>query len=150
MGGEIGQWHEWNCKEEISWDLLQVPYHQQLHRCMKELYALYSSQDPLWYYDNSDANSNRGFAWLLCAPPLVSYFRRGSRENLLCIHNFYEGKIKNAQLPIDSNHSWKVLFSTDCKEYGGLGEMDDPIICKGKSLCLTLPPLTTLILSREG
>ncbi len=38
MGIELGQWNEWNCKEEIAWNLLQYHRHQQLQgafRCIE-------------------------------------------------------------------------------------------------------------------
>ena len=43
MGGEFGQWLEWNCKEEIHWDVLGMPYHQQLQECVIQLNVFYKN-----------------------------------------------------------------------------------------------------------
>ena len=32
MGGEIGQWNEWNCKIEIEWYLLDFPLHRGIQK----------------------------------------------------------------------------------------------------------------------
>ena len=41
MGIELGQWREWNCKEEIAWNLLQYHRHQQLQSTIKALNHFY-------------------------------------------------------------------------------------------------------------
>ena len=41
MGGEIGQWNEWNCKREIEWFLLNYPSHRGIQNMVKELNHFY-------------------------------------------------------------------------------------------------------------
>ena len=51
MGGEFGQWLEWNCKEEIHWDVLTMPYHRQLQSCAAALNAFYKTHPALFKGD---------------------------------------------------------------------------------------------------
>ena len=37
MGGELGQWREWNHDSSIDWDLLKEPLHQGASRLIEQL-----------------------------------------------------------------------------------------------------------------
>ena len=41
MGGEFGQWNEWNYDASLQWDLLQWESHQGLQKCVADLNRLY-------------------------------------------------------------------------------------------------------------
>ena len=61
MGGEIGQWNEWNCKGEIEWILAYFPHTMELQTMVKELNHLYLKDSPcLWERDFD----YEGFEWV--------------------------------------------------------------------------------------
>ncbi|MBM3198600.1 MAG: 1,4-alpha-glucan branching protein GlgB, partial [Chlamydiae bacterium] len=86
MGGEIGQWSEWNCKEELDWFLLQYPLHQGLQACIRDLNHLYRQESALWQDDNPPC-----FSWVDFSDrqnSIISYLRKDDNLVLFCVHNF--------------------------------------------------------------
>lgn len=143
MGGEIGQWHEWSCKEELHWDVLAMPYHHQLQAMAAALGTFYQKHPALF----GDDFSNKGFEWISASDEtncVLSYLRKGKGETLLCIHHFSPEEIENYLLPFKGEA--EEIFSTDSKEYGGYGIMNSNIHVEKQGIRLTLPPLATLIL----
>ncbi len=59
MGGEFGQFIEWNFQQQLDWMLLEYPAHEGLQRFSAALNRLYAQQPALWQQDESWA----GFAW---------------------------------------------------------------------------------------
>ena len=51
MGGEFGQWNEWNHDESLQWDLLQWQSHQGVQRYLADLNALYRREPALHEVD---------------------------------------------------------------------------------------------------
>ncbi len=47
MGGEFGQWTEWNEAKSLDWHLLEQRDHQQLHAFVRDLNQLYLSEPAL-------------------------------------------------------------------------------------------------------
>jgi 1,4-alpha-glucan branching enzyme len=60
MGGEIGQYREWNFEGELDWALLDEPDHAGLKRLMRDLNALYKRYPALHELDDKPA----GFRWI--------------------------------------------------------------------------------------
>ena len=102
MGGEFGEWREWNVKERISWDLLAYPLHQGLQLCIKDLNRLYLDYPQL---------QSLHFEWVQ-KEGCTLVFRR---ENILCIHHMMPHPV---YFPFDG----EVLLNTDDRKYGGRGE----------------------------
>ncbi len=145
MGGEIGQWHEWNCKEELHWDVLTMPYHQKLQDCIAALNGFYLAHPALFSGDFS----KKGFEWVATSDEthgILSYFRRGEGETLLCIHHFSPEELENYLIPIKNCREPKEIFSTDSKEYGGCGIMNREIKVEKGGIRLNIAPLSTLII----
>src|SRR5262249_2138588 len=44
MGGDFGQWNEWNHESSLDWHLLQYPFHSGLRRWMRDLNTFYRGQ----------------------------------------------------------------------------------------------------------
>src|SRR2546422_10816915 len=47
MGGEFGQWHEWNFAESLDWHLLEPPsdpHHAQLRDYLRDLNEIYQRE----------------------------------------------------------------------------------------------------------
>ena len=53
MGGEIGQWSEWNHDWQLDWALLDHDYHRKIQAYVKALNKLYIEQPALYEVDFS-------------------------------------------------------------------------------------------------
>jgi 1,4-alpha-glucan branching enzyme len=62
MGGEIGQWHEWNHDWQLDWEVLGDPRHAGLQRWVSDLNRVYHAEPALWNADFDPA----GFSWIDC------------------------------------------------------------------------------------
>jgi hypothetical protein len=62
MGGEIGQWREWNHDWQLDWEVLGDPKHAGLQRWVRDLNRVYHEQPSLWDADFDPA----GFSWIDC------------------------------------------------------------------------------------
>jgi len=82
MGGEFGQWHEWNFKESLDWHLLEPPsspYHTQLRDFVRDLNLLYQQEPALSELDNDP----EGFSWIDphdSDNSVISFIRRARRH----------------------------------------------------------------------
>lgn len=146
MGGEIGQWNEWYCKEEVHWFLLQYPMtHQGVQKMVKEINRFYLDHSPLWEKD-FDYN---GFEWVNFSDvnnSVISYRRKGSENyELLCVHNFTPGFFEKYFLPLSGFKKVREIFNTDDEIYGGSGKKNASVTILPKGIEIILPPLATLI-----
>ena len=89
MGQEFGQWHEWDEKVSLDWNLLEEPANKDLKdywsKCLK-LYAKY----PVLSEGDCDSES---FKWINCndeEKSIYSYMRldKSGKNNLLFAFNF--------------------------------------------------------------
>ncbi len=120
MGGELAQWQEWNCLEELPWHLLQDPAHSGVQRMVREMVHLYRKRPALWKRDSS----YEGFSWVDFADrqnSVISYLRCSEGEQLLCLHNFTPNFCPDYQLHLPGVRSVRKLFCSDQLEYGGSG-----------------------------
>jgi 1,4-alpha-glucan branching enzyme len=62
MGGEIGQWREWNHDWQLDWEALGDPRHAGLQRWVRDLNQIYAREASLWDADFEP----RGFTWIDC------------------------------------------------------------------------------------
>ncbi|HEX7120939.1 MAG TPA: 1,4-alpha-glucan branching protein GlgB, partial [Gemmatimonadaceae bacterium] len=60
MGGEFGQWREWNHDESLDWHLLAEPAHQGVQRWVRDLNHLVRVEPALHELDCDPA----GFSWI--------------------------------------------------------------------------------------
>ena len=60
MGGEFGQWREWNHDGALDWHLQSQPLHNAMRRWVTDLNALYTSEPALHRLDFDP----RGFQWI--------------------------------------------------------------------------------------
>jgi len=93
MGGELGQWNEWNCKEGLHFELLQMPYHQKLQNCVAELNTLYRAHPALWEEDFSKEGWEMVSSWSLMRMSTSGSFPlhlRYLRHNTRVKHYFWK------------------------------------------------------------
>jgi len=149
MGGEIGQWNEWQCKSELDWMLLQFPVHDGLKTMVKELNHFYQAHSCLWERDYD----HRGFEWVDFGDRqncVISYLRKGAQSLLLCIHNFTPTFHPHYFVRLRNVKAAREVFNTDSSKYGGSGKanVEPTVEYDGENpvgLRIALAPLATMI-----
>lgn len=150
MGGEIGQWDEWNCKGEMEWFLLEYPNHSNLQKFIRAMNLFYSEQRALWEYDFD----GRGFEWIDFSDhknSVISYLRKGTGTYLLCVHNFTPNFFSEYFIRLQNAASLREVFNSDREEFGGSGKINGDVHLirdqKGSMVgcTITLAPLATMI-----
>ncbi len=158
MGGEFGQWREWNHEESLDWHLLDYPLHAGLRQWMKDLNRLYRSERALHELDFESA----GFEWIDCNDSehsVLSLLRRAcsTDESVIVVCNFTPLPRFNYRIGVSSEGYWREILNSDGQNYGGSGHGNlggvetSPVPTHGRpySLNLVLPPLGAVFLKRE-
>ncbi len=158
MGGEFGQWREWNHDESLNWHLLQYTPHQQIRRWVGELNHFYRKEPSLHELDFEAG----GFEWIDCNDwehSVISFIRKGkSSDIMLAVCNFTPVPRYNYRIGVPAGGFWKEVLNSDAQEYGGTGHGNfggveaEPIPFHGRhhSLSLTLPPLGIIFFKKEA
>lgn len=159
MGGEFGQWREWNHDESLDWHLCQYPLHAGLQRWMEDLNRLYRNEPALHELDTQP----RGFEWIDCndAPAsVVSCLRKGQSTDdlVLVVCNFTPVARLNYRVGTPRNGFWHEVRNSDAQDYGGSGHGNmggieaTPVPWHGRpySVNLTLPPLSAVFFKHAG
>jgi 1,4-alpha-glucan branching enzyme len=157
MGGEIGQWREWNHDREIDWELLGEPAHAGLQRWVRDLNALYARERALSELDFQPA----GFSWIDCTDAersVVAVLRRGrSQEDVVAAaFNFTPVPRYRYRVGVPRGGHWRELANSDAFDYGGSGvgnlggceSREVPAHGHPYSIELTLPPLGAVFLKQ--
>lgn len=129
--------------ESLPWSLLNDPKHKGIYDCLRDLNQFYLTHPALHVEDFS----KEGFEWVIndaAEHQVLAYLRKGGGETLLCIHHFSLSLLEEYFVPAKGK---KEIFTTDLKEYGGCGIINSEITQTESGMKLTLPPLTTIILS---
>jgi len=145
MGGEFGQWREWNEKESLDWHLLEDPLHGGLQKLIGDLNRLYGPENALWEADGEPS----GFEWLdvdNAMENIVAFTRRSpsTGREIVCVCNFSAVPKKDYRLRLPQDVKYKVVINTDSEEYAGSGSSTYLV---GDSI--DLPSLTTLWLAPQ-
>jgi 1,4-alpha-glucan branching enzyme len=153
MGGEFGQWREWNETESLDWHLLEDPSHKGIQNLVSDLNRIYTSENALWEADGEPA----GFQWIdasNASENIASFIRRSpsTGRELVCVGNFSPVLRENHRLGLPRPGEYRLLLNTDAEVYGGSGveiagsiEAEEiPIHGQAYSASITLPPLATL------
>ncbi|MBI3450825.1 MAG: 1,4-alpha-glucan branching protein GlgB [Acidobacteria bacterium] len=158
MGGEFGQWAEWNHDVSLDWHLLGLDAHRGLQRWVRDLLHLYAAEPSLHQIDFGW----EGFEWIDFRDAdanVVSFLRKGRdpADSVLVVTNFSPVPRHGYRLGVPAAGHYQELLNSDGQSYGGgnvgnLGGVEsDEIPHQGRpySLALTLPPLATVYLKRE-
>lgn len=150
MGGEFGQWQEWNHDTSLDWHLLDQAPHAGLQRWVTDLNRCYRHV-PALHEGDCDG---RGFAWVDCNDAegsVVSFLRQGKSASdiVLVVCNFTPVSRLNYRVGAPRGGMWHEMLNSDARDYegGGYGNLGGveaaPMPCHGRpySLMLTLPPL---------
>src|SRR2546427_4959804 len=125
MGGEFGQWSEWNFAQSLDWHLLEPrsdPRHAQLRQFVSDLNHLYQREPALNELDCDPA----GFSWIDCYDSdnsVVSFMRRGKKaeDTLVFICNFTPIPRHGYRLGVPNQGEYIELLNSDATPYGGSG-----------------------------
>jgi 1,4-alpha-glucan branching enzyme len=158
MGGEFGQWREWNHDGSLAWDLLEEPGHLGIQRWVRDLNRVYAGEAALHELDFEPA----GFQWIDCNDnenSVFSLIRRARQDGavLVAVVNFTPVPRADYSIGVPEPGRYRELLNSDAEVYGGSGignaggVTTGPVPAHGysQSLRLTLPPLGCLFLRRE-
>jgi 1,4-alpha-glucan branching enzyme len=162
MGGEFGQWREWNHDAQLDWFLLDNPLNAGLQRWVRDLNHFYRTEAAASELDFNPA----GFQWLDADDAhnsVLSYVRRsapteeGAPREILIIGNFTPLVRENYRVGVPHPGLWREVLNSDAVVYGGSGQgnmggvASVPVPFHGRphSLNLRLPPLGILVLQYE-
>lgn len=159
MGGEFGQWREWDHDQSLQWDLLQYEPHQGLQRYVKDLNRIYLSEPALYEIDFDPS----GFGWIDFRDTdsnIVSFIRKGKEpdQTLIFVFNFTPVPRMNYRIGAPRPGFYKELINSDSTVYGGsnvglgggIKAESRPWHGQPYSFNLHLPPLGMLILKPMG
>ena len=154
MGGEWGQWHEWDCDGNLQWDLLCLPTHQGLQKCVADLNHLLQTERSLHEFDFQ----GRGFEWIDChnhQESTLAYLRRGKdpHDFLVVCLNFTPAPRLQHRIGVPESGWYAEVFNSDSAYYGGSnlgnfpGRLAEPSEWHGRpySIEVVLPPLAAVI-----
>ena len=155
MGGEFGQRREWTHDGELEWWVTEQDDHAGLQRFVAQLNRVYRASPALYQQDFTPA----GFEWVAAddVDASVFAFLRKPREGgapMLVVSNMTPVPRSNYLLGVPLDGQWLERINSDAREFGGsgwgnLGGVEaSPVPAHGRpySVCLSLPPLSTLIL----
>jgi 1,4-alpha-glucan branching enzyme len=159
MGGEFGQWAEWNHDASLDWNLLDWPSHRGAQKLVDDLNRLYRAQTAL---HQGDCESF-GFDWIDAddaEESVYAFLRRGrdARDVILVVLNCTPVPRYNRRFGVPQGGFWREILNSDAKIYwgsgqGNLGRIEASPLPHGKwlkSLTLTLPPLGAVILKPDA
>ncbi len=153
MGGEFGQWREWNETESLDWHLLETPVHRGVQTLVQDLNKLYQKHGALWEADGQP----EGFEWIEVdnASENVIAFRRlqpSTGKEIICVGNFSPVVREGHRLGLPRAGTYKQILNTDHEKYcgGGFGVVKSikaekvPAHGLEYSAEICLPPLGTM------
>lgn len=122
MGGEFGQWIEWNCKKGLDWLLLEYESHRNLKNMVATLNRLYCKLPALW----EDDFSVNGFQWIDASnyrESIVAFVRWDKKRMrpVLIVANLTPTPHEAYQVGVPLAESWVEIFNSDAAEWGGSG-----------------------------
>lgn len=157
MGGEIGQFREWDYKGQIEWFLLQYESHAKLQLFFAEMNHFYLEHPALW----EDDGSWDGFQWINpddSDRSILSYRRIGQNgEELTVVVNFTPVVYENYEIGVSHGGYYEEIFNSDDERFGGSGVGNSKSLRATKKsfreyehvLRMTVPPLGACILRRK-
>jgi len=158
MGGEIGQWREWNHDRSLDWHLLGDPGHAGVRRFVQAL-NWHLRHEPSLHERDFDPE---GFRWIDCNDNENSVFSfvrfaRDRRDFVVMIFNFTPVPRNQYRVGVPEPGVYAELLNSDGRVYGGsdLGNggavASEPVPAHGfdQSLRLTVPPLGCLMLKKR-
>jgi 1,4-alpha-glucan branching enzyme len=153
MGGELGEWEEWNYDGSLHWNLLEYAEHQGIQSLIRDLNRAYRSQPAMYEVDFDPA----GFRWLEpndATNNVLAFARLDERgeKPVVCVLNLSPVPRYEYRVGMPTCCRWRELVNTDSAYYGGsgIGNMGaveaEPVPWHDQpfSALVTLPPLAAV------
>ncbi len=158
MGGEFGQYREWNHDASLDWHLTSQPFHGGLQKWVADLNRVYQTA-PAMHQLDCDAS---GFHWIDCndaEQSTIAFARRGrsGAPPLMAAFNFTPVPRYNYRLGVPGGGFWRELLNSDASIYGGSGQgnlggvraVPVPLHGHRHSITITVPPLGMVMFQNE-
>ncbi len=157
MGGEFGQWREWNHDAELDWHLLGGARHDGLRRLVQHLNHTYRNEPALWDLDDT----YEGFEWIDFHDAdncVVAFLRRSQAGDILAfVVNATPIVRYNYRLGVPNEGFYREIINTDGETYGGsnvgnFGGLPSEAIewqAHAHSIVINLPPLAVVAFKWE-
>ena len=158
MGGEFGQFIEWDEQKGLDWFLLDYEMHQKLHLYVEKLNHLYRQQSSLWTYDHNW----QGFQWIDphdYEHSVITFMRMGKdpEDFIIILCNFTPVVYDSYRIGVPKKGQYVELFNSDMDYFGGSGQSNPNALTADSlpwhnqphSLALKVPPLATLFLKYQ-
>ena len=149
MGGEFGQWREWDHNTSLDWDLLEHERHSGLLRWVEDLNRVYRNEAAM-HLDTDPA----GFEWIDGSDAdnsVIAFLRKSANpgQEILIVCNFTPVPRPDYRVGVPAGGYWEEVLNSDAGEYSGSGignaggtQADEiPFHNRSHSLNLLLPPL---------
>ena len=151
MGSEIGQFAEWDYHKSVEWFLLDYDMHREFQKYVSDLNFFYLKNKQLWECDSDW----RGFKWLRPDDNIncVSSYMRIDKEGneLIVVLNYRPEAREDFIIDVPYHGSYREVFNSDKKIYGGSGFVNEKIIWTEKNIAnpvlkIKLPPIGVTVL----
>jgi len=158
MGGEIGQWKEWDHESSLEWDLLQYESHQGLQNLVADLNRTYKTEPELHKRDCDP----RGFEWVDAndsANSVLTFLRKSGEKNEVMVLAFNCTPVPrdSYRIGVPVPGHYREMLNSDSYYYGGsgignLGGVQTeavPYHGRAYSINVALPPLAALFFKAQ-
>ncbi len=156
MGGEFGQWNEWNESRPLDWMVAGMDKHAGLRNLVKDLNTFYRTQ-PVFYALEFDS---QGFQWISCDDEensVLAFLRRLDDQFVICVFNFTPVVRENYIVGVPQAGRYLECMNSDAEFYGGSNVGNAGGVTAKRqaehgfdyAIQLTLPPLSALFFRRD-
>ena len=159
MGGEFGQFIEWNENASLDWFLIEeYDMHRRLQNYSRALNKIYLDNKALWQVDFDrdgfqciDSNDNEN--------SIITFLRKAedSSEYLIVLSNFSAQTKEGYRIGVPEGGFYEEVLNTDLEAYGGKGIRNGLLEAEEKayqnrrhSITMRIPPQTTIYLKRAA
>ena len=154
MGGEFGQYAEWNYNQSLDWHLTEFRYHSGIQKNLKALNRLYRETTAMhqWQF------SAQGFEWMSyddAQNAVLAYVRHGSQaaDAVLVVYNMTPQPHEGYRVGLPFGKKLVLKYHSDDTDFGGSGypvagqitAESLPIHGRSTSALLALPPLGAVV-----
>lgn len=159
MGGEFGQWSEWDHEKSLDWHILENPLNKGIKKWVSDLNGFYKTQSALYEVDFS----NEGFEWRNVdddESSVISFIRKPktNSEVILVVCNFTPVTRESYKISVPMSGYWQECLNSDAYIYGGSGvgngggvETRADANSEGNDyIDICLPPLGVLFFKHKG
>src|SRR5262249_13786978 len=120
MGGEFGQWREWNHDQSLDWNVLAEADHRGLQALVRDLNRIDRGQRAVWDGDHAPA----GVSWIdanNADENAIAFMRTAlsSGSRLVCVCNFSPVERSVVRVGIPVAGLYREVLNTVSTVYGG-------------------------------